>query len=407
MFKLKYNYVTNTSDEPYIQYWFAKKLEAIAGSTVTGEGADFNIVSPTERSIKEVVLKGDTTQETLSGKNLMPASDYNAADNRVMFIPTLEFGTGTFTLSFNLDSFELGTNSNFVVQMEVYDSEATKHTFNILNVGESTTTGNKTYTVTTTYNVVKAANTDIKIAQSSYDNGARVVLSNIQLEAGSATTYEPYCGGIPSPNPDYPQTVNTVTGDQTITITKGSDVQTYSLTLGDLELCKIGDYQDYIYKDGEKWYVKNNTNKVILDGSEDESWGVQNTGTASFFYRYRQLADVGEVELQFYCNRATPTAISSNNTSEGAYIVTSSAATYHDFRVRYGTEMTVANWRTFLSTHNFILYYILATPTDTEITDETLLGQLNTILSDGYLSAGTNTVQTSATGLPIIINIKA
>ena len=32
--------------------------------------------------------------------------------------------------------------------------------------------------------------------------------------------------------------------------------QTYRVSLGTLELCKIGDYQDYIYKDSDKWYKK-------------------------------------------------------------------------------------------------------------------------------------------------------
>lgn len=40
-----------------------------------------------------------------------------------------------------------------------------------------------------------------------------------QVELGStATTYEPYVGGVPSPNPDYPQPINVVKGTQTIDI---------------------------------------------------------------------------------------------------------------------------------------------------------------------------------------------
>ena len=36
-------------------------------------------------------------------------------------------------------------------------------------------------------------------------------MSNIQIEAGdTATEYEPYCGGIPSPNPDYPQPIKSI-----------------------------------------------------------------------------------------------------------------------------------------------------------------------------------------------------
>lgn len=406
MFKLKYNYVTNTSDEPYIQYWFAKKLEGIAGSTVTGEGSDFNIVSPTERSLKEVVLKGDTTQETLSGKNLIPVNYYNANDGRTSIF-NFNLTANTYKLSFDLDSFELGETTSFNVNMQLRYEDNTTYDPSIININTSTTTGRKTYTVVTTKDIIETNQCNIRIAQSNYDAGARVVLSNIQLELGStATSYEPYCGGIPSPNPDYPQTVNTVTGDQTITITKGSDVQTYSLTLGDLELCKIGDYQDYIYKDGEKWYVKQAIGKVTFTG--DETWNQANSNS----YFYASVADslllpsssTMPPVLCYYYAPATRNALWDKQVDYGVGLYDGSEAR---ITIRNKDCANTTAFKTWLSTHNTLVYYALATPTDTEITDETLLGQLNTILSDGYLSAGTNTVQTSATGLPIIINIKA
>lgn len=273
----KYNYILNTTDAPYIQYWFAKKLSDIASASIVGEGTDFEITSPSERSLKKVVLKGDTTQET-------------------------------------------------------------------------------------------------------------------------------------SPTPDSPQTVNTVTGDQTITITKGSDVQTYFLTLGDLELCKIGDYQDYIYKDGDKWYKKSNCGKETLPTSGYTKWAT----SAGIFYinSYPQGAKFGNklptgYSSQFICfNQVQSVTNFYNDYGTNRYGLTLKWGTAGVIIMnRDYTELS--DFHTWISNNPVTLYYILNEATDTEITDETLLGQLNTILSDGYLSAGTNTVQTSATGLPIIINIKA
>ena len=40
---------------------------------------------------------------------------------------------------------------------------------------------------------------------------------------------------------------------------------------------------------------------------------------------------------------------------------------------------TVANFKTWLGSHNTTVYYALATPTDTQITDAALVGQLNAI----------------------------
>ena len=44
--------------------------------------------------------------------------------------------------------------------------------------------------------------------------------------------------------------------------------QSYPINLGDIELCKIGDYQDRIYKDNGKWYIEKQIGKVVLNGSE-------------------------------------------------------------------------------------------------------------------------------------------
>ena len=69
---------------------------------------------------------------------------------------------------------------------------------------------------------------------------------------------------ITIPNPDYPQDIHVVTGNNTISI-GGTD---YPINLGSIELCKIGDYQDYLYKENGSWYKYTKINKTILDGTE-------------------------------------------------------------------------------------------------------------------------------------------
>ena len=49
--------------------------------------------------------------------------------------------------------------------------------------------------------------------------GTTSVFNGVWLEAGStATDFEPYTGGVASPSPDYPQTVQTVTGRQVVAV---------------------------------------------------------------------------------------------------------------------------------------------------------------------------------------------
>ena len=45
---------------------------------------------------------------------------------------------------------------------------------------------------------------------------------------------------------------------------------TYPINLpSGMELCKIGTYQDYFYKENDKWYLHKEIGKVVLNGSEN------------------------------------------------------------------------------------------------------------------------------------------
>lgn len=74
---------------------------------------------------------------------------------------------------------------------------------------------------------------------------------------------------IVQPTPEFPETIQTVTGEQTIVVSDGAN-QSQSLTvdLGSIELCKIGTYQDYIYKSGGDWYVHKEIGKIASYNGE-------------------------------------------------------------------------------------------------------------------------------------------
>ena len=85
------------------------------------------------------------------------------------------------------------------------------------------------------------------------------------------------------PTPDYPQEIQVVTGDNTIIVSNSDNTQSqsYHVSLGNIELCKIGNYQDYIFKNTQDsphydntlikdaWYLNKQIGKVVLDGSEN------------------------------------------------------------------------------------------------------------------------------------------
>lgn len=60
--------------------------------------------------------------------------------------------------------------------------------------------------------------------------GETLSVKNIQLERGaSATAYEPYSGGFPSPSPDYPQPIEITDQPVTVTIKGGTEQQSITL----------------------------------------------------------------------------------------------------------------------------------------------------------------------------------
>ena len=62
---------------------------------------------------------------------------------------------------------------------------------------------------------------------------------------------------------------NTTTGDVVFDcqLELGSQATSYAAYFEPIELCKIGDYQDYIYKDGSEWKIHKAVGKAVLDGS--------------------------------------------------------------------------------------------------------------------------------------------
>lgn len=200
-------------------------------------------------------------------------------------------------------------------------------------------------------------------------------------------------------------------GDESLTITKGYQLeksassttfapyskQTLPIDIGSIELCKLGTYQDYIYKDGDDWKVHKALNKTTLNGSE----GWYNAGGNA---PYGLVINDGLITTSdnnpplVFCDKFYPVSqtatwsvydslISCNNISSSTKTI----------RIRYTSIATLADFKTWLTEHNTILYYVLATATDTIITDTTLIAQLEAVRT-AALSTGSNTISNTATG---------
>lgn len=543
------------------------------------EGSEIEITNSagTSAPIESIQFKGDTEQQSYSGKNL-----FNFNNGTLTIYQNTSNTSATYDDN-NITMTAIGTTGSQFVQVE-FDLDQTK-TYSISGVASKIVkgTGGQPYLrVTYVYsdngsswsssmtgfsenNPTEGTEYPFSFQISGhryyrvrfYNNantpvtvGEKTSYNNVQIEQGSATTYEPYVGGIPAPNPDYPQPINVVTGGQVVTISDdGGESQSYEVNLGKnllsfptdtgtdngiewarsgnsititgastntqayrwlpnadtalpviipagtytisrgnvsgasgaqtlnfnfrdvdnstivsnirlgiggssktftltkdayyfrvaiegltqntpvnityndlqlevgstattyapyftpIELCKIGDYQDYIYKSGDDWYVHKEIGKAVLDGTE--SWYLSGN-PANYLFNTPlplSLAGMGNplVSDMFIWSG------SSSTLQQNVIYINSSGRIVFINPISAGTTIAsnVDDWETWLGSHNTHIYYALSTPTDTQITNSALISQLNA-LAGAELAVGENNIVVTAAGsnLPSILDLR-
>ena len=167
----------------------------------------------------------------------------------------------------------------------------------------------------------------------------------------------------------------------------GSVATTYAAYKTPIELCKIGTYQDYIYKSGEDWYIHNAVGKVVYVGNNNEGWSLSATYTECARFTSSKITT----------NSQTSEIISDHFTqgiggSDTENIAVNGGTRQVMLTINKAVASTGAELQTWLSTHNTTVYYVLATPTDTKITDTDLIDQLDALLAKHMLLEGVNNI---------------
>lgn len=184
----------------------------------------------------------------------------------------------------------------------------------------------------------------------------------------------------------------------------------YSINLGNIEYCVIGDYKDRIFKnvvgdidyssDRElgKWYIKKNILEVVYNGSES-GWGNSSTYNSTFTIGKPRLMNTGETNML------------SNYFSD----FKSSVAQLGNYGIAVGSKVNIKNiditdddtagFKTWLSTHNVKIKYPATTPTYT-LLDSTLQTQLNNLYNAISYDEQTNVSQVND-DLPFILDLSA
>ncbi len=227
-------------------------------------------------------------------------------------------------------SFSASSSNGVKVICYGYNPSTNRH----VNLGTVSSITSKTYSV--------ASYDKILLRFGNTANGTTLTYSDIQLELGStATTYAPYFTPI--------------------------------------ELCKVGNYQDYIYKDGNDWKIHKAVSKVVLDGSE--TWDI-----ASGTYYTAVITDYATSYnvpfSQYYPGNTNVVSAGACPSGKIAFINTDMS---YRFYIRDSSYADTTALKTWLQSHNMTVYYALATPTDTEITNEALVAQLEELLNNASM----------------------
>jgi hypothetical protein len=398
-------------------------LTPTAHTTQTATGNPITATVAEEAGkIESFQLDGDTFQQTYTGKNLLkltkPGSpsggltidSYNTATNSITFHGTTTTNYPVISTATNLNipagtytfSIKEAVSYNLSLRMELTDGTYPNGIFIAPGSSSKTFTLSKdAVSIVVTYSV---GSTEVNIPSTT--------IANLMLEAGStASSFEPYVGGQPSPNPDYPQAIQTVTGEQTISI-NGTD---YPIDLGSIELCKLGTYQDYIWQDGDDWKIHkavgHETKSVDVSAISGTSSGPTLTSSHGAFF----VSNWHWGQTDYLITLGA--AIASENI--GVYkldtnVIGNTGANAMEsgtFCPRQGTNdrLYFRNAALIGKTGNEVksiinnksgglnAWWPLATETDTIITDTDLIAQLEAIRT-ASLQNGANTITNTATG---------
>lgn len=364
-----------------------------ASGSISDCGSNLSLDNTIASTLKSVEVKGDTYQQTA------PSPDYPQPVNVVTSEQTIYVrGKNMFNVNKPLENKYLDNsggwatstysyvNQEYIVtgSSELSFSFAKRNGSPTIRVGEFKTDGTfiKRTLVSTALTLTLDALTNKIIF--SVDNLSPNYFDELQIELGSSpTSYQPYTS------------------------------QSYTVDLDAIELCKIGDYQDYIYKSGDDWYVHKETNAKSIDGTE-AGWGKSGVTENNAYYLstdiFNDMSRDG-IGVGQFDTHITPTfsryfvATSSNdifttNIAGLGFNAQPSPSVSLDLRIGTGLSSpldTVQLFKDWLGVNKPTIYYVLATPTDTKITDATLVTQLNAVAGAKSYNGQTNVVVT-ATG---------
>lgn len=267
----------------------------------------------------------------------------------------------------------------------------------------------KTLTLSASITTSEGHYTQMYIGSCNESGDSRVAHALVRSSGGDESTSWTVTS-IDSNRPYICVTLYAVAGDVTsagaytdftnLQLEVGATATDYVDYFEPIELCEIGDYRDYIYQSGGDWYVHKETEDVTLDGSE--SWGL----SGSYLFYTSLTTPKTTVASPMLSDKFIWTGRSSVSQENVIYTNSYGAAVFIN-PTSNGSPIatTTSGWTTWLASNNITVYYVLATPTDTQITDSTLISQLDAVAGASAYAKMTKFTATSSGDLAAVMSM--
>lgn len=158
------------------------------------------ITDSAEMGVQDMKMQGWTEQAQYDGKNLFDISDFETNNKGIIENGTILFkqslGTVTYYLSLSPGTYSISIKRSRYSGIGIKVNEVL-----VVNNGGSDN-------LTSNFDVSDGDSVVLEFSEGQNPNGEDRMIYDIMLNSGSAALpYEPYTGGQPSPNPDYPQPI--------------------------------------------------------------------------------------------------------------------------------------------------------------------------------------------------------
>ena len=156
------------------------------------------------------------------------------------------------------------------------------------------------------------------------------------------------------------------------------DIKTYQPYFEPIELCDIEEHQEYIYDNGGKWFKHKEVGKKILNGTENWNTASQNYPV----FNVGVFTDKVSGQGNFKCNNFS--YLGNAQTTLLGYAMSFNTDTFSQYMYIQVPSSVVSQgdvtaFKSWLSANTTTVYYPLKVSEEEEITEPTLINQLNAI----------------------------